>query len=77
MLNSSKFNLQRSQHKPACLQDPELLTLKAIYSRRKTSVESIIANETVPIDVYSDDSEPGRNLDDLLRRSDIDFVIIA
>ncbi|EGX53811.1 hypothetical protein AOL_s00004g470 [Orbilia oligospora ATCC 24927] len=66
-----------SQHKPACLQDPELLTLKAIYSRRKTSVESIIANETIPIDVYSDDSEPGNNLDDLLKRSDIAFVIIA
>ncbi|KAF3314890.1 hypothetical protein TWF173_004416 [Orbilia oligospora] len=66
-----------SQHKPACLQDPELLTLKAIYSRRKTSVESIIANETIPIDVYSDDSEPGNNLDDLLKRSDISFVIIA
>ncbi|KAK6348942.1 hypothetical protein TWF730_009703 [Orbilia blumenaviensis] len=66
-----------SQHKPACLQDPSLLTLKAIYSRRKTAVEAIIANETVPIDVYSDDSEPGNHFEDLLKRTDIDFVIIA
>ncbi|KAK6526860.1 hypothetical protein TWF281_010057 [Arthrobotrys megalospora] len=66
-----------SQHKPACLQDPELLTLKAIYSRRKASVEAIIANETVSIDVYSDDSGSGKGIDDLLKRDDIEFVIIA
>ncbi|KAF3928939.1 hypothetical protein AA313_de0206724 [Arthrobotrys entomopaga] len=67
-----------TQHKPACLQNPELLSLKAIYSRRKVSVEAIIANETTAIDVYSDDSgEEGKGLDDLLKRTDIQFVIIA
>ncbi|KAK6533440.1 hypothetical protein TWF694_002381 [Orbilia ellipsospora] len=66
-----------TQHKPACLQNPELLSLKAIYSRRKVSVEAIIANETTTIDVYSDDSGEGKGLDDLLKRPDVQFVIIA
>ncbi|EPS39213.1 hypothetical protein H072_7001 [Dactylellina haptotyla CBS 200.50] len=66
-----------SQHKPACLQDSTILSLKAIYSRRKASVEAIIANETTPIDVYSDDSGEGMGIDDLLKREDIQFVIIA
>ncbi|EWC48565.1 hypothetical protein DRE_01787 [Drechslerella stenobrocha 248] len=66
-----------SRQKPACLQDPALLSLKAIYSRRKVSVEAIIANDTIPIDVYSDDSGDGRTYDDLLKREDVEFVIIA
>ncbi|KAF3903486.1 hypothetical protein ABW20_dc0108477 [Dactylellina cionopaga] len=66
-----------TQHKPACLQDPNLISLKAIYSRRKASVESIIANETVTIDVYADDAGEGKGLDDLLKREDVEFVILA
>ncbi|KAF3908501.1 hypothetical protein ABW21_db0205107 [Orbilia brochopaga] len=66
-----------TRHKPAALQDSDLLSLKAIYSRRKTSVEAILANETVDVDVYSDDSGPDRTYEELLKREDVDFVIIA
>ncbi|KAK6350154.1 hypothetical protein TWF696_006398 [Orbilia brochopaga] len=66
-----------SRHKPAALQDPNLLSLKAIYSRRKTSVEAVLVNETVDVDIYSDDSGPDKTYDDLLKREDIEFVIIA
>ncbi|KAJ6261958.1 hypothetical protein Dda_2757 [Drechslerella dactyloides] len=59
--------------------DPELLCLKAVYSRRKTSVEAILANEATAdeIDVYADDAGPDRTYDELLKRPDVEFVIIA
>ncbi|KAF3930742.1 hypothetical protein ABW19_dt0210189 [Dactylella cylindrospora] len=67
----------KKEHKPACLQDAELLSLKAIYSRSKASVEATIAGDTAPVDIYSDDSGEGKGIDDLLKRDDIDFVIVA
>ena len=52
------------------------LGLKAVYSRSLKSARSFKADEAT-VDLYSDDSDAGRSLDDLLARSDIHGVIIA
>lgn len=65
----------REEHLPA-VQAAETLTLKAIYSRSAKSAKTL-STDSKDVDLYSDDSEPGKNLDDLLARSDIHAVIIA
>jgi predicted dehydrogenase len=52
------------------------LTLKAVYSRSFKSARTLEVDES-QVDIYSDDSGPGKSLDDLLARSDIKAVIIA
>ncbi len=50
--------------------------MKAVYSRSLKSAKTLVEG-TSDVDLYSDDSEMGRSLDDLLSRSDIQAVIIA
>lgn len=78
-LSDHEANNQCSkEHKPAALQNPELLSLKAVYSRSRASVlNTLSAEEQTTIDIYSDDSGDGKGIDDLLKREDISFVIIA
>jgi predicted dehydrogenase len=64
----------REEHKPAVAASPDL-ELKVVYSRSLKSAQSLETDEEV--DLYSDDSGPGKSLDDLLARSDIHAVIIA
>ena len=52
------------------------MTLKAIWSRSLKSAKTLEANEK-EVELYSEDSEAGKTLDDLLRRSDISAIIIA
>ncbi|KAH7007232.1 hypothetical protein EDB80DRAFT_545316, partial [Ilyonectria destructans] len=65
----------QEEHLPA-VQACELLSLKAIYSRSEASATSLASKENV--DAYFDTpSTPGRSIDDLLARTDIEAVIIA
>ncbi|KAK0744524.1 hypothetical protein B0T21DRAFT_380763 [Apiosordaria backusii] len=71
----------RYEHLPAILASPDLLSLKAVYSRSQTSAtalaDSLPANTPKP-DIYFDSpSEPGRSLADLLKREDILAVDVA
>jgi len=52
------------------------LALKAVYSRSLKSAKTL-ASEDSQVDLYSDDSEPGKGYQDLLERADIQAVIIA
>lgn len=61
--------------KPA-VEASEELTLKAIYSRSLKSAQSLSTNAS-HIDLYSNDSGPGKGFHDLLNRTDIQAVIIA
>ncbi|KAK4173039.1 hypothetical protein QBC36DRAFT_336639 [Triangularia setosa] len=71
----------RHEHLPAILASPDLLSLKAVYSRSQTSATTLA--DAVPSgapkpDIYYDSpSEPGRGLADLLKRGDIVAVDIA
>ena len=65
----------REEHLPA-VQAAKALTLKAVYSRSLKSAQTLMSN-TSELDLYSDDSGPGKSLDDLLQRRDIQAVIIA
>jgi predicted dehydrogenase len=49
--------------------------IKAVYSRSKKSAEALITDGSV--DVYSDDSGPGKGLEDLLERKDIQAVDVV
>ncbi|KAK7722333.1 hypothetical protein SLS64_000870 [Diaporthe eres] len=69
----------KEQHLPAVLATP-LLSLKAIYSRSLKSAKE--TSELLPashgaVDIYSEDSGPGKSFQDVLSRSDIVGVIIA
>jgi predicted dehydrogenase len=46
-----------------------------VYSRSKKSASALLPNESV--DIYSDDSGPGKGLDDLLARKDIEAVDVV
>lgn len=50
--------------------------MKAVYSRSLKSARTLEVDES-QVDLYSDESGPGKSLDDLLARSDIQAVIIA
>ena len=52
------------------------MELKAVYSRSLKSAQSLETDQS-SVDLYSDDSGPGKSLDDLLARPDIHAVIIA
>lgn len=57
-----------------------LLSLKIIYSRSLKSAQStsdLIPASHAPVELYSEDSGPGRTFDDVLARPDIVGVIIA
>lgn len=64
----------REEHKPAVEASKEL-TLKAVYSRSLKSAQSLETGSEV--DLYSDDSGPGKSRADVLARKDIQAVIIA
>ncbi|KAI2792990.1 hypothetical protein POX_b03036 [Penicillium oxalicum] len=64
----------REEHLPAILASEDL-TLKAIYSRSRKSAEETASASKTQVDLYSDDSEHG--YDELLKRNDIEAVIIA
>lgn len=51
------------------------LTLKAIWSRSLKSGRNLGADANV--DIFSEDSGPGKSFNDLLKRADIQAVIIA
>ncbi|THC90024.1 hypothetical protein EYZ11_010511 [Aspergillus tanneri] len=58
------------------IQDAKGLELKAIYSRSLKSAQNL-ASGVAGVDLYSDDSSPGKSYSDLLTRQDIAAVIIA
>lgn len=66
----------REQHKPAVEASP-LANLVAVYSRSRKSAEALMAGEKQQVDLYSEDSGEGKGLDDLLKRDDVQAVIIA
>lgn len=70
----------REEHLPAIAASAHL-TLRAVYSRSLKSAKAAIApeqtNDGDEIQFYSDDSESGSQLDDLLLRDDIKAVVIA
>ncbi|OJJ51221.1 hypothetical protein ASPZODRAFT_12059 [Penicilliopsis zonata CBS 506.65] len=67
----------REQHLPA-VEAAKDLQLKAIYSRSLTSAQQLAGESTVAgLDLYADDSRPGRSYGDLLARQDISAVIIC
>ncbi|KAH4048797.1 hypothetical protein HBI23_199730 [Parastagonospora nodorum] len=65
----------KEEHLPAVQAVPELVSVKAIYSRSLKSAKSVSENLS-DVDLYSDDSD-GKTFDDLLKRDDIKGVIIA
>jgi predicted dehydrogenase len=62
------------EHLPA-IEKSGLYEIKAVYSRSKKSAEALIPKGS--IDIYSDDSGPGKGLDDLLSRKDIHAVDVV
>ena len=62
------------EHLPA-IERSGLYDVKAVYSRSKKSAEALLPDETV--DIYSEDSGPGKQLDDLLSRKDIQAVDVV
>ncbi|KAK4201170.1 putative oxidoreductase [Triangularia verruculosa] len=71
----------RHEHLPAILASPELLSLKAVYSRSQTSAtalaDSLPSGGPKPDIYYDSPTEPGRGLADLLKRDDIVAVDVA
>ena len=61
-------------NKPA-VQASKDLTLKALWSRSLKSARNLGADANV--DIYSEDSGSGKSFNDLLKRADIQAVIIA
>ncbi len=69
----------REEHLPAVRASKDL-SLKAIYSRSLKSAQGLVsAEEHTPeaVDLYSDDSGDGKKYENLLKRDDIQAVIIA
>lgn len=64
----------REEHLPAVRASKDL-TLKAVYSRSLESAQSLAVDSDVQL--YSDDSGSGKGCADLLKRSDVQAVIIA
>jgi len=65
----------KEEHLPAVQAVPELVSVKAIYSRSLKSAKAV-SEKLSAVELYSDDSE-GKTFDDLLKRDDIKAVIIA
>ncbi|KAF2111443.1 oxidoreductase-like protein family [Lophiotrema nucula] len=66
----------KEEHLPAIQAVPDLLSLKAIYSRSTKSASSL-AEGVSGADLYSEDSSEGKNYEALLKRDDVVGVIIA
>ncbi|EXJ80116.1 hypothetical protein A1O1_08258 [Capronia coronata CBS 617.96] len=67
----------RTEHIPA-IQACSSLKLKAVYSRSQKSAAALVAPLEDKVDVYYDSPEDsGHSVDDLLKRDDIDAVIVA
>ncbi|KIW64066.1 hypothetical protein PV04_09025 [Phialophora macrospora] len=67
----------KEEHLPAIQACPSLL-LKAVYSRSQGSAEGLASTLTNKVDVYYDSPETsGKSVDDLLKRDDIQAVIIG
>ncbi|KAJ5414321.1 hypothetical protein N7509_000948 [Penicillium cosmopolitanum] len=65
----------REEHAPAIEAAANLLSLKAVFSRSIASASSIAGTLSCHVDLYSDDTENG--FDDLLKRSDIQAVVMS
>ncbi|KAL5335388.1 hypothetical protein BJX70DRAFT_401595 [Aspergillus crustosus] len=65
----------KEQHLPA-LKETSDLTLKAIYSRSLKSAQGL-AEGLTGVDLYSDDLGDGKSYGDLLKRDDIEAVILV
>ncbi|KAI0019275.1 oxidoreductase [Xylariomycetidae sp. FL0641] len=68
----------KEQHIPAALASP-LIAVKALWSRSMKTAEATAKLVTTdsPVDLYSSDSTVEKSYDALLKRSDIDGVILA
>ncbi|KAI1502606.1 oxidoreductase [Biscogniauxia marginata] len=69
----------KEQHIPAALASP-LIEIKALWSRSlKTAEEAtkLVKDSASSVELYSSDSGAGKSFDDLLKRSDIDGVVLA
>ncbi|KAJ5757150.1 uncharacterized protein N7511_007332 [Penicillium nucicola] len=64
----------REEHAPA-IEAASTISFKAVYSRSAASAHSIAEQLSCKVDVYSDDTDSG--FDDLLKRSDIQAVVIS
>ena len=54
------------------------MSLKAVYSRSQKSAEALASECKTSLEIYHDIPEtPGRSVDDLLKRKDIDAVIVC
>ncbi|KAF2851450.1 oxidoreductase-like protein family [Plenodomus tracheiphilus IPT5] len=65
----------KEEHLPA-IQATPTLALKAVYSRSSKSAQALTENLS-NVEIYSDDSPKGQNYEDLLKREDIQAVVIA
>lgn len=74
-IHTGSTNTTANNTQPAIKATP-LLTLKAIYSRSLASAESLAAEASDDVELYSEDQD-GRTYEDLLKRDDIKAVIIA
>ena len=71
------WNICYVEHLPAVQANP-LLSLKAIYSRSKASVDKLAETTAKPVDTYYDSpTASSHSLGNLLAREDIDAVTIA
>ncbi|PWY90265.1 NAD-binding Rossmann fold oxidoreductase family protein [Aspergillus sclerotioniger CBS 115572] len=70
-------NFAREEHLPL-LHASTTFNLKALYSRTHASAETLLAEKNIQsLDIYSEDSGPGKQYEDLLAREDVDAVVIA
>src|ERR1700738_4017383 len=69
-----QYSKLMTEHLPAIRQSG-LYEIKAVYSRSKKSAAGLLPDSAV--DIYSDDSGPGKGLDELLARTDIQAVDVV
>jgi len=70
----------KEEHLPAILAARDTLSLVAIYSRSLASAQSLAAaaaTDLPELELYSDDGQEGRTYEDLLKRDDVQGVVIA
>ncbi|CAJ2503226.1 Uu.00g106200.m01.CDS01 [Anthostomella pinea] len=70
----------KEQHVPAALASP-LISIKALWSRSLKSAEEtaklVTGDAASSLELYSADSGAGKSYEDILKRSDVDGVILA
>ncbi|PYI02765.1 NAD-binding Rossmann fold oxidoreductase family protein [Aspergillus sclerotiicarbonarius CBS 121057] len=70
-------NFAREEHLPL-LHASDTFDLKALYSRTLKSAETLLSEKNITtLDIYSEDSGPGKRYEDLLAREDVQAVVIA